>query len=52
MSFLCRQYGKIVFVRGYSKAAYGLVQRGILIRDKEEEVFWLTTFGINYVKEL
>ena len=41
-----------VFVLGYSKAAVGLNQRGILTRDSLDPRFWLTEFGIEYIKGL
>lgn len=52
MSLLGREHKTIIFVRGYAQAAYGLVQRGLLIRDKDDLFFWLTTYGIEYIKGL
>jgi hypothetical protein len=40
------------YIRGYAKSADGLVQRGILIRDSTDQRFWLTSFGIEYIKGL
>lgn len=40
------------YIQGYARAADGLVQRGLLIRDKGAVRFWLTLFGLSYIKEL
>ena len=52
MPLLGREHKEFVFIRGYAKAAFGLVQRGILMRDSDDPFFWLTTFGISYIKGL
>ena len=52
MGWLGREHKEIIFVRGYAQAAFGLVQRGILMRDSDDSFFWLTSFGIEYIKGL
>jgi len=41
-----------LYIEGYVKSAEGLRQRGLLIRDKGDCFYWLSSFGIEYIKGL
>ena len=47
-----RNHEQIIFVRGYVQAAEGLRQRGLLMRDSNDFFYYLTSFGIEYIKGL
>jgi len=45
-------YHPTAYIKGYVKAAEGLRQRGLLIRDSGDCRYWLTSYGIDYIKGL
>ncbi|MCK5601610.1 hypothetical protein KAR91_07075 [Candidatus Pacearchaeota archaeon] len=51
-SFWSREFETVIFIRGYAKAAEGLKNRGLLLRDSDNPFYWLTSFGIEYIKGL
>ena len=43
------KYDNPTYVKGYTKAAEGLRQRGLIMRDSHDRRYWFTTFGIQFV---